>query len=322
MVMVVMVLVLILLVMVMVVMVLVLILLVMVMVVMVFVLILVIMVMVMVVLVLILLIMVMVMVVLVLILLVMVMVVMVLVLILLMVMMVVVLVLILVFIVVVCVQDFLKQSLLQISGALNGIEDHFAVEFRDGCRDDGGVLIVLAKELHTLGDFFFADLVCPCQDDSTCIGDLVIEKFAKILEIDFALGCVYNGGGAVEVHLRALGSIVDGTHNVRELADTGGLDQDALGSIGGHDFPEGGAEITDQRAADAACVHLTDLNAGLFKESAVNTDLTEFVFDQNDFRACKSIFEKLFNECRLAGTQESGNDIYFCHCNTSCSADR
>ena len=239
-----------------------------------------------------------------------------------MVMVVMVLVLILVFIVVVCVQDFLKQSLLQISGALNGIEDHFAVEFRDGCRDDGGVLIVLAKELHTLGDFFFADLVCPCQDDSTCIGDLVIEKFAKILEIDFALGCVYNGGGAVEVHLRVLGCIVDGTHNVRELADTGGLDQDALGSIGSHDFPEGGAEITDKRAADAACVHLTDLNAGLFKESAVNTDLTEFVFDQNDFRACKSIFEKLFNECRLAGTQESGNDIYFCHCNTSCSADR
>jgi hypothetical protein len=299
MVMVIVVLVLILLVMVMVVMVLVLVLLVMVLV----------MVMVMVVFVLILVIMVMVMVVLVLILLIMVMVVM-------------VLVLILVFIVVVCVQDFLKQSLLQISGALNGIEDHFAVEFRDGCRDDGGVLIVLAKELHTLGDFFFADLVCPCQDDSTCIGDLVIEKFAKILEIDFALGCVYNGGGAVEVHLRVLGSIVDGTHNVRELADTGGLDQDALGSIGGHDFPEGGAEITDQRAADAACVHLTDLNAGLFKESAVNTDLTEFVFDQNDFRACKSIFEKLFNECRLAGTQESGNDIYFCHCNTSCSADR
>ena len=239
-----------------------------------------------------------------------------------MLMVVMVLVLILVFIVVVCVQDFLKQSLLQISGALNGIEDHFAVEFRDGCRDDGGVLIVLAKELHTLGDFFFADLVCPCQDDSTCIGDLVIEEFAKILEIDFALGCVYNCCGAVEVHLRVLGSIVDGTHNVRELADTGGLDQDALGSIGGHDFPEGGAEITDQRAADAACVHLTDLNAGLFKESAVNTDLTEFVFDQNDFRACKSIFEKLFNECRLAGTQESGNDIYFCHCNTSCSADR
>jgi hypothetical protein len=317
------VLVLILLVMVMVVMVLVLILLIMVMVMMVLVLILLVMVMVVMVLVLILLVMVMVMMVLVLILLVMVMVVMVLVLIhLIMVMMVVVLVLILVFIVVVCVQDFLKQSLLQISGALNGIEDHFAVEFRDGCRDDGGVLIVLAKELHTLGDFFFADLVCPCQDDSTCIGDLVIEEFAKILEIDFALGCVYNCCGAVEVHLRVLGSIVDGTHNVRELADTGGLDQDALGSIGGHDFPEGGAEITDQRAADAACVHLTDLNAGLFKESAVNTDLTEFVFDQNDFRACKSIFEKLFNECRLAGTQESGNDIYFCHCNTSCSADR
>ena len=318
MVMVMMVLVLILVIMVMVMVVLVLILVIMVMV---LVLILLIMVMVVMVLVLILLVMVMVMMVLVLILL-MVMVMVVLVLILLMVMVMVVLVLILVFIVVVCVQDFLKQSLLQISGALNGIEDHFAVEFRDGCRDDGGVLIVLAKELHTLGDFFFADLVCPCQDDSTCIGDLVIEEFAKILEIDFALGCVYNCCGAVEVHLRVLGSIVDGTHNVRELADTGGLDQDALGSIGGHDFPEGGAEITDQRAADAACVHLTDLNAGLFKESAVNTDLTEFVFDQNDFRACKSIFEKLFNECRLAGTQESGNDIYFCHCNTSCSADR
>ena len=45
---------------------------------------------------------------------------------------------------------------------------------------------------------------------------------------------------------------------------------------------QGFSEITYQRAADAPGVHLTDLDAGFFEESAVNANLPELIFDQYD----------------------------------------
>jgi hypothetical protein len=171
-----------------------------------------------------------------------VMVVMVLMLIVIMVMMMLVLVL----IVIVGVQDFFQKSFLQVGCSLNGIKDHIAVQFSDRCCDNRGVLVVFTKELDTLRDLLVTDFVCPGQDDRSRIGDLIVEELAEILEVNLALGGIHDCACTVEMHLGVLGSIVDGTHDIGELADTGGLDQDALRFIGSHDFSQRSAEITDQ----------------------------------------------------------------------------
>ena len=63
--------------------------------------------------------------------------------------------------------------------------------------------------------------------------------------------------------------------------------------VGIHDFAKGFAEIPDQGAADASGIHFTDLDAGFFQESAVDADLSEFIFDQYDLLACKRLGEQL-----------------------------
>ena len=237
-----------------------------------------------------------------------------------MVVMMVVLVLIFIVIIVVCAQDLFQKGLLQIGCALDGGEDHLSVELGDRCCDDGCILVVLAEKLNTFGDPLVTDLICSGQNDGARIGDLVVEELAEILEVNLALGGIHDCAGAVEMHLGVLGCVVDGTHDIGKFADTRGLDQDALRSIGVHDFLQGSAEIAYQRAADAARVHLADLNAGLLEESAVDADLTEFILDQDNLCAGESVFEKLLDQCRFAGTEKSGNNINFCHFDPSCPA--
>ncbi len=237
------------------------------------------------------------------------------------VMMVLVLLLILI-IVIVGRQDLLQHLLLQVRGPLDGIQDHFSVQVGDRGRDDGRVLVEAAQELYALIDLFGADLVGPAQDDGSGICDLVVKELSEVFEVDLALGGVDDSHGAVQMHLGMLGGVTDGAHDIGELADARGLDQDALGGVGGHDLLEGGAEVTDQGAADAAGIHLADLDAGFLEEAAVDTDLAEFVLDQDDLCACKRFLEKLFDQCCLSRTQKSGYDINFRHFFPSFPAQR
>ena len=115
---------------------------------------------------------------------------------------------------------FLEKLLLQIGSSLDRVEDHLSIELGNGSRNDGRILVEGPQEFDTLIDLFLADLVRPGKDDRPGIGDLIVEKLAEILEIDLAFGGIHHCHGAVEMHLRMLGGIVDGAHDIRELADT------------------------------------------------------------------------------------------------------
>ena len=167
----------------------------------------------------------------------------------------------LILVVIILGKDFLQNLLLQVSGSFDGIEDQLSVKLGDGCCDDGGVFVDRAEQFHTLVNLLSADLVGPAEDDGTRVSDLVVKELPKVFQINLALGSIDNCYGAVQMHLCVLRSVIDGAHDIRELADARGLDQDALGSIGLHDFLQGSAEITYQRAADTARVHLPDFNA-------------------------------------------------------------
>ena len=83
-----------------------------------------------------------------------------------------------------------------------------------------------------------------------------------------------------------------GMDHVGKLADTGGLDDDAVRMIFLYDLFQRGSEIAHQRAADTAGVHLADLNSCILQETAVDTDLTKFIFNQNDLLAFESVLQK------------------------------
>ena len=68
---------------------------------------------------------------------------------------------------------------------------------------------------------------------------------------------------------------------------------------------QGFLEVTLQCAADTAAVDLGHFDAGFLQETAVNADLTEFIFYQDNILARKYIFDQLLDQGRLAGPQKT-----------------
>ena len=67
-----------------------------------------------------------------------------------------------------------------------------------------------------------------------------------------------------------------------------------------HNLLQGSSEITDQRAADAARIHLRDLDAGVLQEPAIDANLTKFIFDQDNLLSRKHFLDQLLDQRGLA----------------------
>ena len=116
-----------------------------------------------------------------------------------------------------------------------------------------------------------------------------------------------------------LGHVVHHPTDIGKLAHARGLNDDAVGMIGVDQVTQGLGEIAHQRAADAAGIQLGDLDARILHEAAVNAHLAVFVLQQHYLFAFKGAFQQLLDQCRLAGAQKTGNDVYLCHfCHLSC----
>ena len=144
------------------------------------------------------------------------------------------------------------------------------------------------------------------------MADLVVVELAEILHIHLALVCVCDGREAVELHILHM-EVLHGANDVAQLADAGGLDQNAVGVELGEHLAQRLAEIADETAADAAGIHLGNLNAGLLQKAAVNRDLAKFVLDQHKLLACERLGNQLLDERRLARAEKAGENINFGH---------
>ena len=208
----------------------------------------------------------------------------------------------------------LHQLLGQIIGLFHGREDLLAVQHVPGGCDDGGLGVLLPQQGHGLGQLLLAELLGTAEDDGAGVLHLVVIELTEVLHIGFALGGVGHGDGAAQHHLRlALGHIYHGLCHIRQLPHAGGLDQDPVRMELLLHLVEGGAEVAYQGAADAAGVHLRDLDAGILEKSAVNADLAELILDQDDLLALDRFLQELFDQSRLSCPQKAGNHINFCH---------
>ncbi len=211
--------------------------------------------------------------------------------------------------------QYLCQNLaLQILLTFNGFQHHFPIQLIQRCCNDRRLLVMLTNQGNRLINFLLRCLVCTCQNDGSRILNLVDKELTEILKINSCLCRIHHRHGASQLHVRNLcRRLFDGTHHIIKLADAGRLDQDALWLIVLHHLLQRGIEIPYQRAANAARIHLTNLNTSFLQKAAVDADFTELIFNQNNLCACQCIRNQLTDECCLAGTKKPGNNIHLRH---------
>ena len=174
--------------------------------------------------------------------------------------------------------------------------------------DDGGGGVLLCQQGDGGSDLLLTGVAGAAQDDAGRMADLVVIELTEVLHIHLDLVDIGHGDKAVQLHIQMLSHTLHSAGNIAQLAHTGGLNDDAVGVVLLHHLLQSGTEIAHQRAADAACVQLVDLDAGLLQEAAVDADLTELVFDQDHLLARKGFLDELLDQGRLAGTS-SGKEV-------------
>ena len=195
---------------------------------------------------------------------------------------------------------------------LHRLENLCAGELIPRGGNDGGVLVVLAQQSDAGFKFFGLDTVRAAQNDGVCVLDLVVIELAEVLHVHFALVCIGNGGEAIQRNVFHV-QVLHGTDHIAQLAYAGRLDQNAVRVVGLQHLTQRLAEVAHKAAADAALAHLGDFNAGVLQKAAVNGNLAELVFDEDEFFALKSFGDQLADQRGFACAEEAGKNIDFRH---------
>ena len=177
---------------------------------------------------------------------------------------------------------------------------------------DGGNGIMLPQHGNGRVQLALGDGIGTGQDDGGGGLDLVVVELAEVLHIHLDLARVGHGHGVAQRDL-VIRHLAHSGDDVGQLAHAGRLDQNTVGMVLGNDLLQRLAKIAHQRAADAAGVHLGDVDAGILQKAAVNADLAELVLDQHQLLPLVAFGDHLFDQGRLARAEEAGENINFCH---------
>ena len=195
---------------------------------------------------------------------------------------------------------------------LHRLENLCAGELIPRGGNDGGVLVVLAQQSDAGFKLFGLDTVRTAQNDGVCVLDLVVIELAEVFHVHFALVCIGNGGEAIQRNVFHV-QVLHGTDHIAQLAYAGRLDQNAVRVVGLQHLTQRLAEVAHKAAADAALAHLGDFNAGVLQKAAVNGNLAELVFDEDELFALKSFGDQLADQRGFACAEEAGKNIDFRH---------
>ncbi len=164
--------------------------------------------------------------------------------------------------------------------SVDRLEDLHSAELVPGSGDDDGFPVVFAQQSDRLAHLCLGQNACAAQDYAVGGFYLVVEELAEVLHVHFALAGVHDSGEAAELELAVVGRH-DRRRDLGELSDSGGLDHYAVGSVVADYHLQSFLEVSGERAAYAARVHLVDLDSRVLKETAVYSYLAEFVFDDH-----------------------------------------
>ena len=206
----------------------------------------------------------------------------------------------------------MRQFLCQGLGAFNGFLHLNTGQLIPGGSDHRCRSVMLANQCHNILDLFVTQFVCAAEYDAGCRVDLIFIEFTKAGQINITAGGIDYSRKGAQLNIVRLYPL-NSSHNVTEFANAGGFDQDTFRRKVSNDLGQRTAKITHQRAANAAGIHFSNLNAGFLQETAVNTDIAKFIFNQNEFFALISFFDQFLNQGRFTRTQETGKNINSCH---------
>ena len=221
---------------------------------------------------------------------------------------------------------FLRQTLLlqlgqfssQGSLALHGFDQLGTGQVAPRGGDNGRHGIVLPQQRHGSIQLGLGNRIGAGQDDGRGSFDLIVVELAKVLHIELDLAGVGNRHGIAQGHFLT-GHLFHSGDHIGQLAHTRGLNDDTVGMILADDLLQRLTKVAHQAAADAAGVHLRDVDTGFLQETTVDADLTELIFDEYQFLPLIAFRDHFFNQSGLAGTKESRVNINFCHKSTFCT---
>ena len=193
---------------------------------------------------------------------------------------------------------------------LHGLADLTAVQLAPGRGDQAGLRVQGLQQGHCLKQLLFARCVRAAQDDQIGRTHLIFKELAEVACVHFRLSRIHDG------HFRADLRLIDALNrrgHIRELADAGRLDQNAVRGILVDDLLQGLGKVTHQRAADAARVHLGDLNARILQEAAVDGDVAELVFNQNQLFPPIGLLDQFADQGRFPCAEKAGKNVNLCH---------
>ena len=208
----------------------------------------------------------------------------------------------------------LLQSSRQGIPAFHGRQQLLAVQFVPRGRHNGGGGVLLPQQGHTGIQLFLAHPGRTAQNNGAGMLHLVIEELAKVFHIHLGFGSVHHSGKSVQHHIVHF-QVLHRPDDIAEFAHTRGFNEDTVGVIGIHHLPQRLAKIAHQTAADAAAVHLGNVDARLLQKAAVNADLAKLIFNEDELLAGIGLSDQLLDEGRFASAQKAGENINFSHSN-------
>ena len=198
----------------------------------------------------------------------------------------------------------LLDMLLKCGSLFKSRDESAYLKLIGGSGYDNRTRILFSYERECLGELCIGGLIGVAEKHTACICDLIAEEFTEVLHIHLALVDVNDGNRAVKLSTLYI-CLKNCFSNVRELSYARGLDKDPVGRILVHDLLKCLAEISNQRAADTARIHLGYFNSRILEEAAVNAYLAEFVFDKNDLLALIRFVDKTVYKRSLTCAEKS-----------------
>ena len=188
-----------------------------------------------------------------------------------------------------------------------------AIQFAPGSCNNGSVGVMFAKLLHSLVQLSLRNGIGTGQNDGIGRFHLVVVELAKILHIDLYLTGIHNRNGITQFHALHL---LDSSDHIGQLAHTGGFNDNTVGSVLMDDLLQSLTEVTHQTAADAAGVHLGNVDTGLLEEAAVNADFAKFILNENKLLALVAFRDHFLDQRSLTCAQKTRINIDGCHSKT------
>ena len=206
----------------------------------------------------------------------------------------------------------LVQMLFQLVLALHSFQQLRAGQFRPGSGHQRRVSVVLPKQGNSSVQLGLGDGIGTGEDDGAGGFDLVVVELAEVLHIHLHLAGIRYRYGIPQRYI--IGNhLFHSRYHIAELAYAGGLDNDTVRTVLLDHLGQRLTKIAHQAAANAAGVHLGNIDACILQETAVNTDLTEFIFDQHQLLTAVGLLDHFLDQRGLTGAEKTGVNINFCH---------